>query len=59
MAGKKSGEVLGRIWLEKRVEDCFPFASFANRSSGLGIGYLSSRDTGFTVTLKSPQIRLD
>ena len=39
-------------------ENNFPPPSAAKRSSTLGIGYLSSLDTGFTVRRKSPQIQI-
>ena len=37
-------------------KNTLPPAKAAKRSSTLGIGYLSSLDTGFTVCQKSPQI---
>ena len=36
-----------------------PPAILVNKSSIFGIGYLSSLDAWFTVSLKSPQIRID
>ena len=46
-------------WLRSSFVNIFPPASVANRSSILGIGYVSNFAAWFTVRLKSPHIRID